>query len=237
MKRLPLTLLFSLCLLGGEILLSFGTPLVWLITAKGSSVLATVLLRLFEAARLLLLFLTLGAAFGSVKEERARRGVLWLLLAFLAHFLGVILSLVWQALFFGQAIAEATLAAVLTSVLLSAALPFLALFLLSYFIFLKKAPGDEPKDFRDLKAAPIRATLLSAGLFLLYRLLDQILYAVSYVEERFGLLFMETEEKLALFLDFIPVLAVPAGGYFLTLLGRRWYLRLSSRGEENKKTP
>ena len=237
MKKLPLPLLFALCLLGGEILLSFGTPLVWLITAAGSSVLGTVLLRLFEAARLLLLFLTLGAAFGTVKEGRTRRGVLWLLLALLIHFFGTVLSLVWQALFFGQAIAEATLAAVLTSVLLSSALPFLAIFLLSYLLFLKKAPHDEPKGLYDLEAAPVRASLLSAGLLLLYHLLDQILYAVSYIEERFGLLFMETGEKLALFLDFIPVLAVPVGGYFLALLGRRGYLLLSSRGEENKKTP
>lgn len=237
MKKLPLTLLFLLCLLGAETVLSFSTPLVWLVSVAVHEVPATVLLRIFQAAGVLILFLTLGAAFGSVREGRTRRGVLWLFLAFLAHFCSVILSLVWQALFFGQAISEATLAAVLTSVLLSAVLPFLIFFLLSYLIFLKKAPHGEPKNYRDLASSPARAALLSAGLHLLYRLIDHILYVVSYVEERFGFLFMETGEKLALFLDFIPVLAVPVGGYFLTILGRRWYLRLSSRREESKETP
>lgn len=226
-KPFPLSLLFLLCLLGAETVLSFGTPLVWLVSIKVHEAVATVLLRIFQAVGILLLFLVLGAAFGCVTEGRTRRGVLWLVLAFLAHFLGVILSLVWQALFFGQAISEVTLAAVLSSVLLSAVLPFLLLFLLSYFVFLKKAPSDEPMGYRDLTASPIRAALLSAGLYLLYRFLDHLFYVIDYVEASFGFLFMETEEKVALFLDFIPVFAVPLAGYFVLLLGRRLYLHLS----------
>ena len=164
-KQFPLSLLLTLCLLGAETVLSLTTPLVWLVSIAGQEVLATVLLRIFQACGSLILFFMLGVAFGSVKEGRTRRGVLLLLLAFLAHFLGIILSLIWQALFFGQAISEATLAAVLTSVLLSVVLPFLAALLLSYYVFLRKAPLDEPKGVRDLTASPVKASLLSAGLF------------------------------------------------------------------------
>ena len=237
MKKLPLPLLFALCLLGTETVLSFSTPLVWLVNVAVHEVPATILLRLFQAVGVLIFFFTLGAAFGSVREGRTRRGILFLILTFLARFYGTILSLVWQGLFFAQAISEATLSAVLTSVLLSYATPFLILFLLSYFTFLKKAPLDEVKNYRDLSASPVRAALLSAGLYLLYRLVDHIFYFFAYVKERFGFLFMETGEKLALFLDFIPVLVVPIGGYFITLLGRRLYLHLSSLREKNKKTP
>lgn len=234
-RKTPLLLLSAGILFLAQLLLSFGTPLAWLLGIKVHEVVGFLVLRLFESAGLLLLLATLGAAFGAVREGRLGHSVLLLTVAVGAHFFGTLLALLWQAVFFRQAIAGEALALLLGNVLDSSVLPLFLSFLLSYGIFLKKAPTDEPRDFRDTAASPVKAAILASSLIFGYRFLGQVIYAVDFVKDSFGFTFMKTAEKLTLFLDFIPVFAVSAAGYFLLLWARRAYLNVALpywRGED-----
>ncbi len=234
-RKIPLLLLSALVLLAAQLLLSFGTPLAWLLSVKVHEVIGFLVLRLFESAGLLLLLATLGAAFGAVREGKLRHSVLLLTVAVGAHFFGTVLALLWQAIFFRQAISGEALALLLGNVLDSSVLPLFVSFLLGYGIFLKKAPTDEPRDFRDTAASPVKAAILASSLIFGYRFLGQVIYAVDFVKDSFGFTFMKTAEKLTLFLDFIPVFAVSAAGYFLLLWARRAYLGFALpywRGED-----
>lgn len=226
-KRIPLLLLSAGILFLAQLLLSFGTPLAWLLSVEVHEVIAFLVLRLFEAAGLLLLLATLGAAFGAVREGKLGHSVLLLMLAVGAHFFGTVLALLWQAIFFRQTITSEALALLLGGVVDSSILPLFVSFLLGYGIFLKKAPTDEPRDFRDTAASPVKAAILASSLIFGYRFLGQVIYAVDFVKDSFGFTFMKTTEKLTLLLDFIPVFAVSAAGYFLMLWARRAYLGLA----------
>lgn len=240
-KRIPLTLtLFSL-LLAAQVLLSFGTPLMWLLQLYVHEVLAFILLRILEAAGLLILLATLGAAFAYVARGRRGGAVLLLLSGTGAHLLGTVLSLIWQALFFRQAISATTLGLLLSAVVETSLLPPIIAFFLSLTIFLKKAANDEPRGFRDTKSPAIRAAILSSALFFVIRLFSYILTVADFIKESFGFIFIDTGEKLTLILDAIPVIAVPLIGYFLLLTARRRTLALLDavccEPQENAKKP
>lgn len=232
-KRIPLLLFSALILIAAQLILSFGTPLAWLLGAEVHEVVGFIVLRIFESAGLLLLLATLGAAFAAVALRRLRHAILLLTVAVGAHFLGTLLALLWQALFFSQGISEEKLALLLGNVMDSSVLPLFVSFLLAYGIFLKKSPTEEPRDYRDTTASPVRAAILASSLIFGYRLLGQVLYAIQFVKDSFGLLFIKPAEKATLFLDFLPVIAVSAGGYFLMLWARRAYLALASRWWES----
>ncbi len=235
-KRMPLPLLTVLALLGAEALLSFGTPLVWLLSISAGEVLGYVVLVIFESAGLLLLLSVLGAAFGALAGGM-RTPLLLLSGAVGAHLVGMILSLVWQALFFRQTISERELLLLLGSSLDNAILPLFASFLITYAYILKKAPACEVRSMRDRSTAPVRAAILSSSLIFAYRFIGQLISAIRFVNESFGFLFLKPGEKAMLFLDFIPVLAVSAGGYFLMLLAWRLYQRLAEARGTKEKTP
>ncbi len=235
-KKLPFPLLFCLFLFLGQLVLSFGTPLAYLVTEGWHEIPGFLLVRLFEVAGIFLLLTALGAAFATVAQARTRLGVLYLFMAALAHLFGTLLVLVWQACFFLQAITAASLGRMLGAVVDNSLLPLFIVFLLSYFLFLKKAPHDTPRSFFDTKASPVRGALLSLSLILLYRLAGQIMETVAFVKESFGILFMNNSEKLVLVLDFIPPLLIAGGGYFLLLAVRSRYLLLSLAWERDGAT-
>ncbi len=226
-KSLPLSLLIWLLLLGAELLLSLGTPLVWLLSLHAGEVLGYAVLVLFESAGLLLLLMMLGAAFGAFSRSGVRASLLLLTEAVGAHSVGILLSLVWQALFFRQAISERSLALILGNLFDNALLPLFISFLIVYACILKGAPEGEPKNMRDTASAPVNAAILASSLIFGYRFIGQLISAIRFVNESFGFLFLKPGEKAMLFLDFIPIFAVSAGGYFLMLLARRLYLRFA----------
>ena len=219
----PLIVFLALMLL--QIPLSFGSSLSLLCTAAIHETVGYIVLLIFESCGLLLLLCTLGASFGAVYEKRAGRGLAILLSASVAHLFGTLLSLIWLALFFGQAITAETLALLLGSGLDSALFPLLITFFLSYAVYLKKG-ADIPKGPRDKASLTLRAVILSSSLLFAYRLLGQILYAIEFVNAQFGFSFLNPAEKLVLVLDFIPVFLVSLGGYYLMLWTYRLYLRI-----------
>ncbi len=226
-KKIPPLLLAALLLLAAQIILSFGTPLVWLLGVTVHEVVGFIVLRIFESAGLLLLLMTLGAAFGAAASRKLAHALLLLTVAIGAHFFGTLLALLWQAIFFRQTITGGELALLLGNVLDSSVLPLFVSFLFCYNIFLKNAPNDEPRDFRDTASSPVKAAILASSLIFGYRFLGQVIYAVDFVKDSFGFTFIKPSEKLTVFLDFIPVFAVSAAGYFLLLWARRAYLRLA----------
>ncbi len=230
-KRFPLSLLTLIVLLGAEVVLSLGAPLAYLLSTEVSEVLGFVLLRIFESARLLLLLMMLGAAFGAVSAGGVKISLFLLAGAAVTHLAGEILILVWQALFFRIAISELNLALTLAAAFDDALLPLVVSFLFSYFIFLKKDPKGEPRGMGDTHAAPVKAAILASSLLFTYRFARQVIYAVQFADEAFGFIFLKPGEQAALILDFVPVLAVSAGGYFLMLLARGLYVRLSAAWE------
>ena len=225
LRKLSPPLIVFLALLLLQIPLSFGSTLSLLCTAAIHETAGYIVLLIFESCGLLLLFCALGASFGAVYEKRAGRGAGIILLSVLAHLLGTVLSLIWLALFFGQAITDETLALLLGSILDSALLPLLICFFLSYFIYLQKG-ADIPKSPRDTASVTLRAIILASSLLFAYRLLGQILYAIEFVNAQFGFSFLNPAEKLVLMLDFIPVFGVSLGGYYLMLWAYRLYLRI-----------
>ena len=134
-------------------------------------------------------------------------------------------------------VAERELLLLLGASLDNAILPLFASFFIAYGFVLRKMPEAEPKGFFDPTAAPTRAVFLTSSILLAYRLVGQVISAVQFVTEAFGFAFLKPGEKAMLFLDFIPILAVAAGGYFLMLVARRLYLRLLGEDEEGGSTP
>ena len=234
-KSLPFALLIFLLLLGAQTILSFGTPLAWLIGISIHEILAYAVLLLFETAGLLILLMILGAAFGAVHEGSFGRATVLLVSAVGAHFFGMILSLFWMALFFRQGITGETLALLLGGVLDSSVIPLFAVFFISYFVYLRKAPHEEPQSYRDTASSPVKSAILSTVILFAYRLLGQILEAVEFVQENGALFFLNFQEKLFMVLDFIPVFAVSIGGYYLMLLARRLYLKTSAAWQTEKE--
>ena len=220
-KRISPTLAVLLLLFAAQAVLSFGLPLVWLLQLRVHEVVGFAVLRIVESAGLLLLSATIGAAFAAVATGRFGRAVLLLLSATGAHLFGTLLGLIWQALFFRQAITASSLGLLLGSIVDSALLPLFVSFLLAYAVFLRKAPHDEPKSHRDTAASPVRAAILASSLLFAYRLLGYILTVAEFVKTSFGFLFIDTGEKIALLLDLIPVFGVSAAGYFLILWARK----------------
>lgn len=231
--RLPKLLLFFLLFLLGEFLLSFGTSSAYAVLQGGHEVLGFLILTLFESLILLLLHLALGAALCAVTKG-VRRGVYLLLLASAARFFGTQLTLLWRALFFGIAIDEASLAALLGSVLDGALLPLFVAYFLS-LLFLKDKTAPLPHSPRDTAAPLVQAAIAASSLIFVYRLVGQVVTAVGFVQESFGFVFLKTGEKVMLILDFIPVFAVSAMGYFLILWGAALYDRLPE-GKAGKDT-
>ena len=225
-KAFPLSLLIFAFLCGIEAVLSLGTPLVWLLSTEVGEVLAYAVLVLLESAELLLLLTVLGAAFAALTRGGMKAAILLLAEAVGAYLFGTLLSLVWQALFFAQPISEYELSLILGSAFDNALLPLFLAFFLAYGFILKKAPSGEPRSMRDTSSAPVQAAILASSVIFALRFIGQLITAIQFLKESFGFQFLKTGEKLMLFLDFIPVFAVSAGGYFLMLLARRLYLRL-----------
>ncbi len=224
-----LLLWFLLAVSGAELILSLGTPLAYLIATAVHEVPAFVVLRLFESAGLLLLLMTLGVAFGAVKLGHPWHGMLYLAEASLAHFFGSLMVLVWQALLFRQPVTAKEFALLLGNILDSLILPLFAAYGLALWLFLSKAPADEPRSLRDLSSSPVRAAVLASSLLFAYRLYGQLLTTNAFLKESFGFAFLKTSEIIILFLDYGFVFGVSAGGYFLLLLARRRYLKAARR--------
>lgn len=233
MKTLRLSPLAALLLIlsASYLLLSFGTPLA-VLAYSASEWLGFFVLTLFQGAGFLLLLCSLGAAFGAVSEGRGYlRPYLILLFAVLAYLLGTVAGLFWQALFLKIAVTAEELALMLGSLLDSAILPLLVVFLLADRIFLVKG-GAEPRNMRDTSASAVRGAILATSLLFAYRLVGQIMETVSFIDKAMGLTFVKTGERVAMVLDYIPVLALPTAGYFLLLLCRRAWLRFSLKRDE-----
>lgn len=235
-----LLLWFLLAASGAELILSLGTSLAYLIATAVHEVPAFLVLRLFESAGLLLLLMTLGVAFGAVKLGHPWHGVLYLAEASLAHLFGSLMVLVWQALLFRQPVTAEKFALLLGNMLDSLILPLFVTYGLALWLFLSKAPADEPKSPRDLSSSPVRAAVLASSLLFAYRLYGQILTTQAFLEEEsFDFTFLETSEIISeiimLFLDYILVFAISAGGYFLLLLARRLYLKAAALLSKKEK--
>ena len=134
--------------------------------------------------------------------------------------------LVWMALLLGQGIDPETLALLIGSAIDSSILPLFAAFFLGYAVFQRKDRTSVPKGYHDLSSAPVKATMLSACLLLLYRLFGKIMYALDFLNY---FLLPSTKETVTIILDFVLILITSACGYYITLLARRLYRRAELR--------
>ena len=222
-SRLSPMLALTLFLFGAYLLLSFGTPLS-VLAYSVSEWLGFAVLTVFQGFGFLLLMLALGAAFGAVAEGRGYlRPYLILSFAVLAYLVGAIAGLFWQALFFEIPVTAEELALMLGAMLDGAFLPLFIVFVLADRIFLAKG-GAEPSGPRDTAAPAVRGAILATVLLFAYRLIGQIAETVSFIDSAMGITFLKTGEKIAMVLDYIPVLALPALGYFLLLWARRRFM-------------
>lgn len=230
----PPTLLLFLVLLLAQTVLSFGTPLA-VLGMTVSEVLGFVILRLFQMAGFLLLLFTLGAAIGALQDGKRARAYLFLLSAVAAHFIGAILGLFWQAYFFRQSITASELSLLLGSIMDSSILPLFISLFLAHALYLKEPMKDTPKGYRDYASPTIRSALLVSLLIFAYRFIGQIVETVQFISDALGFTFLKPAERLMLFLDYIPILLGSFLGYFVLLLARRLYLRLTRAEKKEQK--
>ena len=221
-KHTSPTLLLFLALLAAQIVLSFGTTLA-LLGMLLDELFGFFVLRLFQMAGFLLLLLTLGASIGALQDGHRARAYVFLLVAVVAHLFGAILGLIWQAVFFYQAITAAELSLLLGSIMDSSILPLFVTLILAHMIYLQEPMKDTPKNWRDLTSPTIRAALLISGLIFAYRLIGQIVESVQFVKDALGFTFLKPAEKAILFLDYIPLLLASFLGYFVLLYARKLY--------------
>ena len=228
MKRIPPSVALFLILLGAPLLLSFGTPLaVYLYTLN--EVVGFIVLRVFQAAGLLLLLASLGCALGAAADGRRGQPYILMLYAALAHLFGSLMGLIWQALFLRIAVSAEELALLFGSLLDSAVIPLFLTYIIVYFVFLAKGKADAPWSYLDLSSPVVHSALLASGIFFVYRLIGQISTTVEFVKAALGFEFLKTEEKLLIILDYVPVIAVAILGYFLLLRARALYLAAAKR--------
>lgn len=228
-KLLPPSLLLFLFLLLTQIVLSFGTSLA-LLGMVVSDLLGFVILRLFQMVGFLLLLFTLGAAVGAIQDGHRARAYSFLILAVVAHFIGAILGLMWQAVFFYQAISAAELSLLLGSILDSSVLPLFASLIVAQLLYLTEPKRDTPKGYLDRSSSTVRAAIAISALIFAYRLIGQIIESVQFVRDALGFTFLRPAEKAMLFLDYIPVFLASFLGYFLIFYARNLYFRIV--GEE-----
>ena len=221
-KHTSPTLLLFLALLAAQIVLSFGTTLA-LLGMLLDELFGFFVLRLFQIAGFLLLLFTLGASIGALQDGHRARAYVFLLAAVVAHLFGAILGLIWQAVFFYQAITAAELSLLLGSIMDSSILPLFVTLILAHTIYLQEPMKDTPKNWRDLTSPTIRAALLISGLIFAYRLIGQIVESVQFVRDALGFTFLKPAEKAILFLDYIPLLLASFLGYFVLLYARTLY--------------
>ena len=221
-KHTSPTLLLFLALLAAQIVLSFGTTLA-LLGMLLDELFGFFVLRLFQMAGFLLLLFTLGASIGALQDGHRARAYVFLLAAVVAHLFGAILGLIWQAVFFYQAITAAELSLLLGSIMDSSILPLFVTLILAHMIYLQEPMKDTPKNWRDLTSPTIRAALLISGLIFAYRLIGQIVESVQFVRDALGFTFLKPAEKAILFLDYIPLLLASFLGYFVLLYARKLY--------------
>lgn len=233
-KFLPPSLLLFLFLLVAQILLSFGTSLA-LLGMVVSDLLGFAILRLFQMAGFLLLLFTLGAAVGAIQDGHRARAYSFLLLAVLAHFIGAILGLTWQAVFFYQAISAAELSLLLGSIMDSSILPLFVSLILAHLIYLPEPKKDTPKGYLDRSSATVRAAILISALIFAYRLIGQIIESIQFVSDALSFTFLKPAEKAMLFLDYIPVFLASFLGYFLIFYARGLYFRFTEKDTVTKK--
>ena len=223
-KHIPPTLLLFLALLLAQILLSFGTTLA-VYAMLISDVVGFLVLRLFQLAGFLLLLFTLGAAIGALQDGRRVRAYSFLTVAVIAHLIGAILGLIWQAVFFRQAISAVELSLLLGSIMDSSILPLFVSLIIAHAVHLREPMQDMPKGYRDFASPTVRSALLVSAVILAYRLIGQIIESVQFVRDALGFTFLRPAEKLMLFLDYIPVLLGSVLGYFILLYARRLYFK------------
>ena len=221
-KHTSPTLLLFLALLAAQIVLSFGTTLA-LLGMLLDELFGFFVLRLFQIAGFLLLLFTLGSSIGALQDGHRARAYAFLLAAVVAHLFGAILGLIWQAVFFYQAITAAELSLLLGSIMDSSILPLFVTLILAHMIYLQEPMKDTPKNWRDLTSPTIRAALLISGLIFAYRLIGQIVESVQFVRDALGFTFLKPAEKAILFLDYIPLLLASFLGYFVLLYARKLY--------------
>lgn len=226
-KHIPPTLLLFLALLLAQVVLSFGTTLAILAMAV-NEIFGFLVLRLFQMAGFLLLLFTLGAAVGALQNGRRAQAYLFLLVAVVAHLIGAILGLLWQAVFFYQAISDTELSLLLGSIMDSSILPLFISLILAHAIFLREPMQDTPKGRCDRTSSTVRAAMLISSLIFAYRLIGQIVESVQFVNDALGFTFLKPAEKAMLILDYIPVLLASFLGYFLLLYARELYFRITA---------